>query len=248
MNSVEPVPSLNQKINDLFSTRLLLRFCMELQTDVQERQNLFSHLTKLQRSIYDLDTYGEQTWNLDKTHLSILWNDINASLSAFGFDKNIMRQLLSDIHSFQEIEEQLRLGNLPTKNPIEMFYHFKTCDVRMSRQILVAHSKKINSPPILYLWNLFDLASEVLDDLLDIDEDITTFNGNRYLLSSISQSTDSTNKEYLSFLKELGKQATLAGNARMATIILSKIDESILLLKKVDRQLIKYEFTVLPVI
>jgi hypothetical protein len=34
----------------------------------------------------------------------------------------------------------------------------------------------------LQAWELFDLASEVCDDLEDISEDLGTFNGNRFLL------------------------------------------------------------------
>jgi hypothetical protein len=229
--------SANRKIEQLFHDRLLALFCLHLGIERADKTILSRPLVRLQRSIYDLDSYGENSWSMDKTCLDVLWQDIVSSLGIFGIKKDRVSPFVADIRAYQEIELDMRSGILPSNVAIDHFYQLKTCDVRLSRQILGLYSRHHNLNTCLRLWNLFDLASEILDDLSDISEDLTTYNGNRFLISALTRDYESTKKEYLSFLHLIERQATLHGSSSLACTIQHRTEEAALALNRMDKEL-----------
>jgi hypothetical protein len=52
-------------------------------------------------------------------------------------------------------------------------------------------------------WRLFDLVTEINDDVADVFEDLHTINGNRFLISASIFGKDYVRKEFLSFLEKI---------------------------------------------
>ena len=112
--------------------------------------------------------------------------------------------LFQDIFKYQSIELNLRNGIFPLEIPIDYFYHLKTCDIRLTRNIIKISSKR--SKENYSLWNYYDIINEIYDDIVDLYEDQVTFNCNRIILSINKIGAINTYKQYSVFLQKLKKQ------------------------------------------
>lgn len=166
---------------------------------------LITKLHQLQRSIYTLDCYGESTWEIQSHVLEKIWDSIYGQLRLFGHDYREARRLTSDIRAYQQIEIQLRDEKLPTEIPIQDFYYLKTCDVRLSRTVIAKITQNPFASVMSEMWDFYDLASEVCDDLTDIYEDSFDFNCNRFMIQREVLGDSETLAEYSGFLDKIEK-------------------------------------------
>lgn len=192
---------IGKKIDLLFGARLLAEQCEQLLP--YDLTSLLSNLKKLQLSIYCLDKYFEHTWILHKRHIDGLWSNILSTLRKIVGDKQNLEELVRDIRAYQRLEESIRGSSLLLLPQLQRYYYLKTCDVRLARNIIMRRVSISLALPMrieyLQAWELFDLASEVCDDLEDIDEDLGTFNGNRFLLEISITKPQSTINSYQEF-------------------------------------------------
>lgn len=189
----------DKKIITLFKDRKINMFCIDMGINPEH----IIDLVEIQRHVYNLDFYGEQSWLLNQIILDNLWSELLKSITSMDIEYNSIKRHVDDIKKYQHIEENMRIGILTTDVPIDYYYYLKTCDVRLSRNILMEKSKNNPNQKRMNAWYLYDLASEVIDDLTDWKEDLGTFNGNRYLQSVILKGHTSTIEDYMKFIKNI---------------------------------------------
>lgn len=188
------------KIEPLFADRRIAENLQIFGLNQSDCPWLITKLHQLQRSIYTLDCYGEATWEIQSHVLEQIWDSIYGQLRLFGHDYREARRLTSDIRAYQQIEIQLRDEKLPTGIPIQDFYYLKTCDVRLSRTVIAKSTQNPFASVMSEMWDFYDLASEVCDDLIDIYEDSFDFNCNRFMIQREILGNSETLAEYSGFL------------------------------------------------
>lgn len=172
-----------------------------------QKHDILNGLFSLQGAIYLLDEYGEQIWRVNEVDLTALWKNIYKSLGYWGIPLDESYLLFEDMKLYQGVEINLRRGILPTILPIERFYYLKTCDVRLSRKLIASHAPDRWKEQLLFpLWCSYDLIGEVYDDLVDVSEDTTTFNCNRFLIQYETQGRLRTQEEYQLFISKINKR------------------------------------------
>jgi len=193
-----------KKIKQLFKYRKLPEMMKFLKRN--KRKKVYENLINLQDSIYQLDRYLESKWKLREKKLEKYWAKIYKSLSKFKVDEAEYDKLTSHIKKYQLHESQLRDGLLPTRLSVEYYYYYKSCDVRLMRTLIEKKSPH-NKLPQTSDWRLFDLATEINDDITDFKEDHTTINGNYFLIMLYTQSIKETEKVFSEFLAEIVRRS-----------------------------------------
>jgi hypothetical protein len=176
----EPDTAVNAKINRLFDLRRLGEQCEQMLSN----HRLLSEMKQLQGAIYALDKYFEKTWNLCQEEIDSCWSTILLSIQKILGTNQNLEDWVREIRDYQKLEEAIRKPTFSLEyNPL-YYYKLKTCDVRLARNLISHYSTVSLTDESKYIqaWNLFDLVSEVCDDLDDLEEDIATFNGNWFLL------------------------------------------------------------------
>lgn len=195
---------MKEKIHNLFALRHIPELIVWAGLD--KDAGFLSKLEQLQLSIYDLDKYLEQNWAQDQGRINDLWETIYSKLSPLGIKDSEKEHLCRHIKKYEILERGLRHGHLLSRMPIRNAYMIKSCDVKLVRQLVFIHSHDLLSTHMESDWILFDLFSEVLDDLSDVNEDMQTFNGNRFLISLIEGEQEDAFYEYRRFLLQLKKE------------------------------------------
>lgn len=190
---------MKKKIETLFEYRkipYLLSFI-----EKKSRKKLNKNLIKLQIAIYELDHYLETNWDLSQKELTKCWKEIFKSLKKLELKPTKAFELTNHIRRYQRHEEQLRIGKLPTRINKEFYYYFKSCDVRLMREIIYDLNPAINLKCKLQDWRYFDIITEINDDVEDVFEDQKTINGNMFLIQFIEQGPNQTIKEFEAFIQ-----------------------------------------------
>jgi len=183
-----------EKIKDLFAYRKLTDLLG--MTDLVKNQPFINQLIDLQYQIYMLDEYLESKWELSEKELDPLWQAIRGSLKNAGYSPKKIKKLLSDIKKYQQIEQNCRKDKWPTKVSFRKFYHAKSCDVRLIRHLIYKAQPDLANTWEEDGWYYYDIITEVHDDVADLQEDLKTYNGNRFLISLLRKGADKTLDQY----------------------------------------------------
>lgn len=205
--SRDKLEHIRSKIDNLFANRLIVESLYLAHLKQRDRRWLMHGLRGLQESIYNLDFYGESTWEVQTEILSNIWENIYKQLKFFGFNYQEIDRLVNEIKAYQKIEMLLRERRPPTELPISDFYYLKTCDVRLSRKLITIVAQNSLSMSLNPIWDCYDLASEVCDDLIDLWEDSFDFNCNRFLFQGKIFGDFETRREYAQFLDVIAIRA-----------------------------------------
>lgn len=184
INDREVIECLDQpwdKATGLLGIRRISEHCALAGLTKNELRWFMRGLTSFQRALYQLDLYGESVWEIDEAELNAIWEIIYDKLNFFDISRKEMTFLLRDIKIYQGVEVGLRSGRTPLALDIRDFYNLKTCDVRLARTLICMIGGDAESTA-MDLWNCYDIISEVCDDMVDIAEDLTTYNCNRLLI------------------------------------------------------------------
>lgn len=192
---------IHEKVKNLFAERLLEDQIAFAGLNAKEGRDLLSRMGQVQYWIYILDGYGEQNWNLDRNALATIWSHIGSKVNRITNGTRQGDVLLAGIKEYQAIEIGLRFEVCPLKLALGDFYSKKTCDVRMMRTLICPRPKL--EAVLIGMWDFYDLASEALDDLMDLNEDRNTFNCNRFALEAQALGLEATCDHYLAFLREI---------------------------------------------
>lgn len=190
----------NEKISELFALRKLVEFANVCNSQISDK--FWRELQLLQAAVYRLDGYYESHREISSAAIMHCWADINEAVSNLAETTYVERFTL-DIHAYEKIEHSLR--DLGGKDFLSLrhYYSLKTCDVRMSRQILLARRVSNDTLTSTFSWDYFDLIGEVLDDVVDVWQDIGNFNGNRFILGCIRDGVEATIAQYRRFVVEI---------------------------------------------
>ncbi len=173
---------MKKKIKKLFDYRGLPSLMMA--GNVKRKKKLYKNLIKLQISIYELDEYLESNWKVYQKDLAEYWKSIHRCMLKCGVPKSKIGEYSKHIQKYQKHELDLRKAKLPVDGSIEFYYYYKSCDVRLMRQIIYDNSESLDDIFTMADWRYFDLITEVNDDVEDLFEDLTTINGNYVLIAS----------------------------------------------------------------
>ncbi|MEO6131104.1 MAG: hypothetical protein ABIQ02_04605 [Saprospiraceae bacterium] len=194
-----------QKITELFNYRRLTDL---LSLNDKENGNDFvGQLMDVQYQIYMLDGFLESQWDIHKADLKKYWKSINDSLQKIGYTKKQTAALLDEIKDYQKIERDCRKNKWPTKVSFRKFYTTKSCDVRLIRHLIYASHPELGLLWKENAWRYYDMITEIHDDVADLQEDLMTYNGNRFLISLLRKGAEKTRDEYDTFLKEITEKA-----------------------------------------
>jgi len=193
------------KINDLFTYRKLnelLRIGL-----LDQNKKFCDHLIHIQTQIYLLDAYLESNWILEESELNRYWSGIQSSLVALGYPEADQGKLLKDIRRYQHIEQLCREDEWPTKVSFKKFYTTKSCDVKLIRHLIYTASPTLKETWKESIWTYYDLITEINDDIADLEEDVRSYNGNRFLISILRKGMKQTGKSYKKFIQKTAENA-----------------------------------------
>lgn len=226
------------KIHKLFAYR---RITDLLQSAGLSRNKAFvSKLIDVQYRIYMLDAYLESRWDLDKENILKLWEPIHQSLATMGYEDKAIKKLTASIRNYERIERNCRKQKWPTKEDIHDFYYTKACDVRLIRKLIYDAHPALRDTWKLGAWKYYDIITEINDDIEDVNEDLQSYNGNRFLISILRKGSAKTHKEYLKFLAKTTSDAAdyfkermnKGNNSQLAAWTGERSRETALLLEK----------------
>lgn len=198
---------LRDKIEQLFEYRAFPELYRLSGGSSGELKRIHKQLVELQARIYDLDGYLEANWELKDKQLSHYWNKIYASLTNMGIPSSKQYEYCSQIHKYQKHEVDLRHNLMPTRLDMEYFYFYKSCDVKLQRRLLIENFPTLKKLFTAGDWRYFDLVTEINDDATDLEEDTSTINGNRLLISFYLKGKSSTKEEFGDFLDKVIKKS-----------------------------------------
>ena len=184
---------LNQKISDLFDYRKLPWLGELLR--IHTLPAFLNSLMKLQLSIFLYDSELEKSWNPSNEILAKYWKGMEIELNLLGVRNELLADYLFQIRVYADNELSMRHGKKLSDLPIFKFYYYKSCDVRLMRRLLYKAGSQ--DDVVSYSdWLLFDMITEINDDILDVEEDLSTFNGNRFIWSIREKGWESTLNDY----------------------------------------------------
>lgn len=166
-------------------------------------EGFYEKLINLQYHIYKLDHELESNWMVDSSIIKDRWNKIYDSLTDLDVPLAMHDKFCRHIYKYQKHELDIRKGKLPTRLSMEYFYFYKSCDVKLLRKIIYLNNPGLSKKVKESEWRLFDLVTEINDDIADLQEDSITINGNRFLISLKQFGIEKTRSIFSDFLKEI---------------------------------------------
>ena len=192
---------MREKIIALFEYRQLPDLMMFNKKDWD--QDFYELLIELQYHIYKLDHELETNWEVDLSIIKNRWKEIYAALLKLGVPEELHDNYCRHIYKYQKHELDIRQQKLPTRLSMEYFYFYKSCDVKLLRKLIYEFNPSLSKSIKQSQWRLFDLVTEINDDIDDLQEDIHTINGNRFLISLKQFGEEKTRKIFTEFLNDV---------------------------------------------
>lgn len=195
---------LRNKIIELFEYRELPKL-ISYKNEEWDAQ-FYEDLVQLQYDIYLLDHELETNWEVDMSIVGERWKTIYRDLSVLGVDSSKHDSYCAHIYKYQKHELEIRDRKLPTRLSMEYFYFYKSCDVKLLRKLI--YDRNVNLGKVIRPseWRIFDLVTEINDDVVDLQEDITTINGNRFLISYLHFGAQKTIEVFNNYLDALDRR------------------------------------------
>ncbi|MFT4535596.1 MAG: hypothetical protein ACJA1A_002859 [Saprospiraceae bacterium] len=163
----------------------------------------YENLIQLQYDIYMLDFELETNWEVDMSIIDTRWKAIHKDLGVLGVSTSDYDRYSGHIYKYQKHELRIRDGKFPTRLSMEYFYFYKSCDVKLLRKLIYDKNPELAKVIKTSEWRTFDLVTEINDDVVDLQEDLTTINGNRFLISLIQFGKERTVQIFNDFLDEM---------------------------------------------
>lgn len=192
---------LRNKIIELFEYRELPKLIAYGGGDWDDQ--FYEDLIQLQYDIYMLDYELETNWDVDMSIVDARWKEIHKDLGVLRVSASDYDKYSSHIYKYQKHEIGIREGKLPTRLSMEYFYFYKSCDVKLLRKLIYDGNPQLAKVIKTSEWRIFDLVTEINDDVVDLQEDLTTINGNRFLISLLQLGKEKTVKIFNDFLDEM---------------------------------------------
>ncbi len=192
---------LSKKIDLLFEYRML-PWMLQL-SNIKRRKAFLTRMKRLQTAIYALDHTLETTWMIAKDQLQDDWKEINRHLKNFELSKREREGYCQGLKQYQKHELRLRDGKTPLDLPMLYLYFYKSCDVKLMRNLIYHHADELEVKVSPRDWLTFDLVTELNDDIEDLFEDIHTYNGNRLVFEIAQKGPKQAKKNYEEFIRDI---------------------------------------------
>ena len=166
-------------------------------------ESYYEKLINLQFHIYKLDHELETNWEVDQSIIQDRWTKIYEALLELNIPQKWHDTYCRHIYKYQKHELDIRNLKLPTRLSMEYFYFYKSCDVKLLRKIIYKNNPLLSKQIKESEWRLFDLVTEINDDVEDMQEDVTTINGNRFLISLKEHGKSKTQDVFKTFLEQI---------------------------------------------
>lgn len=190
-----------KKIDQLFEYRQLTSLMKGMVK--AERKSLNKKLIKLQAAIYELDKYLETNWKLSEERSDEYWEAINSRMDDLGVAPEQVNKMTSGIRRYQLHESQIRQNKLPTRLDPEYYYYYKSCDVRLIRNLIYRSVPELSKVESSTDWRYYDLITEINDDITDFYEDLDTINGNLFIIKIFEEGLDEATNFFSDFLDDI---------------------------------------------
>lgn len=192
------------KIRSLFDYRLFPILFELVKKDYNAGSDFIDQLIRLQEAIYMLDDKLESKWEITDSDLEQEWEYIRKNLQVIKGDDVNVEDYLKLIRNYQSRELALRLPNQDGfNNDFIEFYFTKSCDVKLIRRLIYEKNPVLYNLVPLEAWDLFDLITEINDDVVDLKEDLPTLNGNRLLYLIFKVGKYDTKEIFTKYLKDI---------------------------------------------
>jgi|SRR5687768_4660635 len=193
------------KIRKLFAYRRITDLLKA--SGLDKDKEFVAEIINVQYQIYMLDGYLESQWELSKKETGLLWEGIVVSLQSMGYKDKEIDSMTREIADYEKIEKNCRKDKWPTSVAMKDFYQTKSCDVRLIRHLIYLKHPELSAVWKEKAWQYYDIITEINDDVADLQEDVTTFNGNRFLISILRKGTDKTFHKYKEYLGKISNRA-----------------------------------------
>lgn len=197
--------TIRKKIIKLFEYRELPALLELAKDENSSAGDFMEKLIDLQTCIYDLDFVLESEWELLENQLQPAWRKIYNALSKLDIASIDYADYCHDIYQYQKHELGQRQGKSLLRFDLEYFYYYKSCDVKLMRRLIYEKYPLLQDTIDVEDWKIFDLITEIDDDIEDVYEDLGTNNGNRFLLSIEKYGIKKTSIKYREYLENIGK-------------------------------------------
>ncbi len=209
---------------------------------LDQNKDFVADIINVQYQIYMLDAYLESQWELSKKELDVLWEGIVISLQAMGSRNKQISKMTEEIEEYESIERNCRKNKWPTKVALKKFYLTKSCDVRLIRHLIYKAHPDLGQLWKENAWKYYDIITEINDDIADVQEDVNTFNGNRFLISILRKGSDKTFTQYTKYINDVTTEANEYFTDKMdrgknKQLAAWTIDRSLQTLKLLDTQI-----------
>jgi len=203
-----------KKIKLLFQYRLFPELIdLDTNFDKIRKKEFYNKLIALQKSIYFLDAHLEAHKYPLTGVLDAHWANIYLELKELGVSDMEYGQYVNHILKYQKHELELRKNKSPLRFKMAYFYFYKSCDVKLLRRLIYEKFGLSGKLGVLSDWRNYDLITEVNDDVEDVFEDISFFNGNRFLISLISFGKIKTRTDFIEFINDIENQNNIRWNS-----------------------------------
>lgn len=197
--------TIRNKIIQLFEYRELPALIELGGEEESKSRESMEKLIDLQSCIYELDFVLESEWDLIEEQLQPAWQKIYKALSALEVASIDYADYCHNIYQYQKHELGQRQGKSLLRFELEYFYYYKSCDVKLMRRLIYEKYPLLKEKIDVKDWKIFDLITEIDDDIEDVYEDIGTNNGNRFLLSIDKYGIKESSRIYREYLENIGQ-------------------------------------------
>lgn len=195
------------KIRSLFDYRLFPVLFELIGEDYDDGSDFIDQLISLQEAIYMLDDKLECNWEISDSDLEQEWGCIRKNLQVIKGDGVDVEDYLKLIKNYQSRELALRVPNQGgLNNDFIEFYYTKSCDVKLIRRLIYEKYPVLYNLVPLEAWDLFDLITEINDDIVDLKEDLPTLNGNQLLYLIYKVGKYDTKEIFTKYLKDIERK------------------------------------------
>lgn len=192
-----------KKIQELFASRHIPQLITMAGLD--DNNTFLRQLKDLQLAIYQLDQFLESNWSIEAATREHFWEKIRQCLSSLEIPDVNMPAFLWEIMQYEFFELEMRRQRYPVDRSIFTTYYTKSCDVRLLRRLIKRAAQKDHPTLRPNYWDVFDIATEILDDIEDLTEDLETYNGNRWMFALMLSGPSLARQEYMDFVRQLSK-------------------------------------------
>lgn len=136
-------------------------------------------LVAIQETIYDIDVYGEENFQVNRPLLGRKWVSVERSLREAGMTLTDRDHHVEALRFYQAIEERLRQGWTPSVVDIVPCVRAKSSDVALLRAVASRDYPSQAADEVFF--RAVEACRELIDDTRDIAEDASTWNLNLVL-------------------------------------------------------------------